>query len=108
MAAACCSVAGYGSVLGGNGSVKDRERSRKHAIARLGPLCTDLRLVWAWAGGRQTIPRPDGDGSEQVSRPAHRPLDEAVPGRPAAPLLEIDLFGVDHVVLEQVLHLRAE
>jgi hypothetical protein len=26
------------------------QRSRKHAIARLGPLCTDLAVVAEWGG----------------------------------------------------------
>src|SRR5215210_3283785 len=62
-------------------------------------------------------PEPDGARaaltsgvaqSQQVARPADRPLDEAVPRRAAAPFLEVDLFRVHHVVLEKVLHLPAE
>src|SRR4051794_18872047 len=45
---------------------------------------------------------------KQVSRPAHRPLPHTIAPRPSPPFLQIDSLCISHVVLKELVHVRAE
>src|SRR5690606_41411857 len=49
-----------------------------------------------------------GIASQQIPRPLHRPLADAIQQRPPAPFLGADPFGEADIVLEQGMHLRTK